>query len=100
MYDEALSDIPPWALDVAIKRWGKGDVPELGMGPLNFAFPPASAILRKICKLELKPYEDQALKLTRLLEAISIESAMDPSPIEPKLKSEGGYFVRIGLRRA
>jgi hypothetical protein len=99
MYDEALSDIPPWAIDVAIKRWGKGDVPELGMGSLNFTFAPASAILRKICKLELHPYEDQALKLTRVLEAISLERAMDPSPIAPGVKSESGRVVRIGMRR-
>ena len=99
MYEEALSDIPPWAIDAAIKRWGKGDVPELGMGSLNFTFAPASAILRKICKLELQPYEDQALKLTRVLEAISLERAMDPSPIAPEVKSESGRVVRIGMRR-
>jgi hypothetical protein len=64
MYDDALSDIPPWAIHAAIKRWGKGEVPELGMGSLNFQFAPAPAILRKICKIELQPYEDQALKLT------------------------------------
>jgi hypothetical protein len=100
MYDEALSDIPPWAIDAAIKRWGKGDVPELGMGSLNFAFPPASAILRKICKLELQPYEDQARKLARVLEAVSIERAMDPSPIAPEVKSESCRVVLIGMRRA
>ncbi len=98
MYDEALSDIPPWAIDAAIKRWGKGDVPELGMGCLNFAFAPAPAILRKICKLELQPYEDQALKLTRVLEAVSLERAMDPSPIAPEVKSESGRLVRIEMR--
>jgi hypothetical protein len=99
MYDEALSDIPPWAIDAAIKRWGKGDVPELGMGTLNFAFPPAPAILRKICKLELQPFEDQTLKLTRVLKAISVERAMDPSPITPEVQSESGCVARIGMRR-
>jgi hypothetical protein len=81
MYDDALSDIPPWAIDAAIKRWGKGDVPELKMGTLNFSFAPAPAILRKLCKLELQPFEDQALKLRRVLRAISAERAMDPAPL-------------------
>jgi hypothetical protein len=81
MYDDALSDVPPWAIDAAIRRWGKGDVPELKMGTLNFAFAPAPAILRKLCKLELQPFEDQALKLTRVLRAISVERAMDPTPV-------------------
>jgi len=44
MYDDALSDIPPWAINAAIKRWGKGDVPELKMGTLNFTFAPAPAM--------------------------------------------------------
>lgn len=100
MYDDALSDIPPWAIEAAIKRWGKGDVPDLRMGSLNFTFAPAPAILRKICKLELEPYEDQVLKLRRLLEAISIERAMDPSPIAPEVNSESGRGVLIGMRRA
>ena len=99
MFDDALSDIPPWAIEAAIKRWGRGDVPDLKMGTLNFAFAPAPAILRKICKIQLQPFEDQALKLTRVLEAISLERAMDPSPIEPGVKLEGGRVVRIGMVR-
>ena len=99
MYEKALSDIPPWAIDAGIERWVKGDVPELGMGSLNFAFAPSPAILRKICMLELQPYVDQALKLTRVLKAISIERAMDASPIAPEGKSDSGHMVRITMRR-
>ena len=69
------------------------------MGTLNFTFCPAPAILLKICKLELQPYQDQALKLTKVLEAVSIERAMDPSPIAPEINSESGRVVKIGLRR-
>ncbi len=96
MYEVALSDVPPWAIDAAIERWAKGDVPELGMGFLNFSFTPSPAILRKICMLELQPYQDEALKLTRLLKAIAIERAMDSSPIAPEVKSDSG---RITMRR-
>lgn len=99
MYDDALSDIPPWAIDAAIKRWIKGEVPELRMGTLNFTFAPPPAILRKLCKLELQPFEDQAVKLTRLLSSVSAERAMDPAPIEPEIRSNGARIIPIGLRR-
>lgn len=99
MYDDALSDFPPWAIDAAIKRWARGDVPEIKMGALNFTFAPAPAILCKICKLELQPFEDQAEKLARLLRTISIERATDPTPIEPKAKAQGGGVVQIGMQR-
>jgi hypothetical protein len=69
------------------------------MGAMNFSFPPAPAILRKLCKLELQPYEDQALKLTRLLEAVSLERAMDPSPIASEVKVEIGRVVQIEMRK-
>ena len=99
MYDDALSDFPPWAIDAAIKRWARGDVPEIKMGALNFTFAPAPAILCKICKLELQPFEDQAEKLARLLRTIPIERATDPTPIEPKAKAQGGGVVQIGMQR-
>jgi len=34
-----------------------------------------------------------------VLEAISLERAMDPSPITPEVKSESGRVLRIGMRR-
>ena len=83
VYDDALSDIPPWALNAAIKRWARGEVPaELGLGSLNFSFAPAPAVLRKIAKYELSPFEVQAHKLRRLLMAVPVERAMDPAPVE------------------
>jgi hypothetical protein len=100
VYDDALSDIPPWALNAAIKRWSRGEVPaDLNLGTLNFNFAPAPAVLRKIAKLELRPFEQQAYRLRRLLNAVSIERAMDPTPIPQEAKSETGNVVSIGVRR-
>jgi hypothetical protein len=83
VYDDALSDIPPWALNAAIKRWSRGEVPaDLGLGALNYSFAPAPAVLRKVAKYELSPFEAQANKLRRLLAAVPVERAMDPAPIE------------------
>lgn len=100
VYDDALSDIPPWALNAAIKRWSRGEVPsDLNLGSLNFNFAPAPAVLRKLAKLELGPFETQAHHLRRLLKAASIERAMDPTPIPQEVKAESGKVVAIGVRR-
>lgn len=79
VYDDALEDMPPWALNAAIKRWAKGDVPADCAG--NFSFAPAPAVLRKLVKNELAPFELQAAKLNRLLKAVPVARAMDPTPI-------------------
>lgn len=101
VYDDALSDIPPWALNNAIKRWSRGEVPaDLNLGALNFNFAPAPAVLRKIAKVELGPFETQAYTLRRLLKAVTIERAMDPTPIpDAEVKSETGKVVSISMRR-
>lgn len=101
VYDDALGDIPPWAINNAIKRWGKGEVPaDLNMGILNFTFAPAPAVLRKLSKVELSPFEAQALKLKRLLQTVSIERAMDPTPLPAsEVKLTGGKVIQIGVRK-
>ena len=75
-YHEAVSDIAPWALDAAIKRWVRGDV---GKGNIDFA--PSPGALRRLCEEELEPFKVQAWKLNRLLTAVTIEQAMDPAPV-------------------
>jgi hypothetical protein len=98
MYDEALNDIAPWAINAAIKRWARGTVPTtLNVGTYNYNFAPAPAVLRAICKFELMIFEAHAKKLKRLLQAVSIERAMDPAPIEDE-KPEPGTFVAPKLR--
>ncbi|MCK1437067.1 hypothetical protein IVA97_18340 [Bradyrhizobium sp. 15] len=100
VYDDALSDVPPWAINNAIKRWSRGEVPsDLALGPVNYTFAPSPAVLRKIAKYELAPFQEQAVKLRRLLKAIPLERAMDPTPIPQEAKSEVGKVVSIGMRR-
>jgi len=100
VYDDALSDIPPWALNAAIKRWSRGEMPyDLNLGTVNFTFAPPPAILRKLAKHELRPFEDQAHRLRRLLKVVSIERAMDPTPIPQEVKSDDGKVVAISVRR-
>lgn len=75
-YHEAVSDIAPWAIDAAIKRWVRGDI---GKGNIDFA--PSPGALRRLCEEELEPFEAQIYKLKRLLMALPIERAMDPEPL-------------------
>lgn len=91
MYLEALDDMPPWSISNALKRWNKGECADVGMGQFNYNFAPAPPILRALCKAEIKPLENQASKLKRLLSAVSIDRAMDPAPIEserPQISSK------------
>jgi hypothetical protein len=100
VYDDALGDLPPWTINAAIKRWAKGEVPsDLNMGILNFTFAPSPAILRKLAKVELGPFEAQAAKLRALLKTVPIARAMDPEPIPQEVKSTSGQVVQIGMRR-
>jgi hypothetical protein len=98
IYDEAVEDIPPWALSAAIKRWARGDVPELRLGTLNFNFAPGPAVLLAICKLELADFKAQALAIERLLACVTQERAMDQTPIPVDVKSEGGRVLSFSPR--
>lgn len=101
VYDDALGDLPAWAINAAIKRWAKGEVPaDLNMGALNFTFAPSPAILRKLAKVELSPFEGQAAQLRALLKTIPIERAMDQTPIpDSEIKSPSGRVVSLTMKR-
>jgi hypothetical protein len=77
MYQEAMSDIAPWALDAAIKRWARGEVENV-----NVDFAPSPGTLRRLCEVELEPFKAVMRRLKRLQSAVPIERAMDPKPIE------------------
>jgi hypothetical protein len=99
IYDDAVEDMPPWSIDAAVKRWGKGNVPDLKLGPLNFNFAPAPAVLRAICQRELEDFDKQAIACERLLSCISAERAMDPKPMPIAIKTEDGRVLSLLPRR-
>jgi hypothetical protein len=103
LYDGALSDMPPWAIGAALKRWSRGECENLGMGALNYTFAPAPAVFRRLCLNEIEPVKDQVRKLTRLLAAVSLSRAMDPTPIQSRpdlsIIDETGRRLAVGLRR-
>jgi hypothetical protein len=94
-YLAALDDVPPKALAEAIRRWHRS---ECGPG-YNYHWAPAPAELRQLSMDQLRPAKDTIAHLEAVLSALSIERAMDPSPIAPEVKSESGGAVRIGMRR-
>lgn len=77
MYQEAMADIAPWALDAAIKKWARGEVDNA-----NVDFAPSPGTLRRLCEVELEPFKVVMRRLKRLQSALPIERAMDPTPIE------------------
>jgi hypothetical protein len=90
-YLEAVSDIAPWALDAAIKRWVRGDIDK---GNVDFA--PSPGALRRLCEEELEPFEAQIFRLNRLLSAISMERAMDMTPIPPAtVSNQSGQTIPL-----
>lgn len=102
-YNDALSDVPPWAIDAGVKRWNRGECDHLGMGALNYNFPPAPAILRRLCRHEMESLLGDIQKLERLLFAVSIERAMDPAPLPARpdlfIVDQTGRQQAIGLKR-
>jgi len=78
-YLAALDDVPPWAIADAVRRWHRG---EGGGRDANYRFAPAPAELRYSAKQILQPGLQTVAHLQDILGALTIERAMDPTPIE------------------
>lgn len=76
-YRDALCDIPPWAIQQAIKKWHRG---EAGEGH-NYSFAPAPAVLRNACERVVAPWRDALRRVNGALNALTIDRAIDPEPI-------------------
>lgn len=86
-YLDALDDVPPVMLAQAIRRWNRGEA-----GDHDYRWAPAPAVLRGICLKVMEPLREAEDDLQKLLSAISLDRAMDPTPIEapaglPKIRS-------------
>ena len=84
-YLDAVDDMAPWAINAAIKRWVRGEVDNA-----NVDFAPSPGALRRLCEVEIEPFVQQMRQIERLLSAVSIDRAMDPSPLEsavPRLRA-------------
>ena len=80
-YLAALDDIPPWAIADSVRRWHRG---EGGGKDANYRFAPAPAELRYAALQILQPAKQTIAHLEAVLTALTIERAMDPTPLETK----------------
>ncbi len=76
-YLETLADIAPWAIDRSIRRWNRGDC-----GDHDYRWAPAPATLLAICRLAIFQYTHIMEHLEGLLNAVSLDRAMDSRPLE------------------
>ncbi len=93
LYEIALSDVPAWAVAAGAVRWAKGKCPESIMKNPNYEFPPGPATLRGLAEWELAPYQTSVRDLTRLVESMPIDRALDPKPIPAKALGHDGNVV-------
>jgi hypothetical protein len=84
LYELALSDIPAWAVAAGAVKWAKGKCPETIEKSPRYSFPPSPATLRALAEWELSPYQTSVRDLTRLVESMPVERALDPRPIAAK----------------
>jgi len=73
-YMMALEDIPAWAIEAAIKRWHRGDVPGISLDEFKWA--PDSAVLRKIAANMLEPYYENIRIIERVLLARPLDEVL------------------------
>ncbi len=91
-YDVALEDVPAWAVEVAAKRWIKGDVATLGDKP-NLSFPPSPPQLRVLALDELSKMRSALWRYRRLL-AGRVERIVPP---ELRRKVPSDILGALGL---
>ena len=77
-YEAALEDLAPWAIAEAIRKWHRGE-----LGSQNYNFAPSPAALRAVSLGILAEYQTALDKVKAFLDAVTLERAMDPAPIEP-----------------
>lgn len=77
-YLDAVLDLPPWAVAQAVKSWNRGEC-----GERNYNFAPAPAILRETTKQILEPYRQALSKIDAVLNALTLDRAMDSTPLPP-----------------
>jgi hypothetical protein len=77
-YREATDDLPVWALQLARKRWNRGEVTpaENGGRAPNFDFAPSPASLRLVALNITAPYRHQLREIDELLAAKPLEEIL------------------------
>lgn len=91
-YLSALDDVPPWAIAEAIRNWHRG---KGGSSDSNYRFAPAPAELRHASMQVLQPAQQASAHLKAVLTALTIERAMDPTPVMSEIPTQRQPKLRI-----
>src|SRR5262249_34203056 len=80
LYLDALDDIPPIALQQALRQWSRAEAGD----EHDYTWAPAPGVLRRLCLTIVERSRRDVRHLEDLLNAIPRDRAMDPKPIEAK----------------
>lgn len=78
LFDMVLGDVPAWAVAEAVKMWANGRCPPEVEAEPKYAFVPSPASFRGMALEAMRLYQESVADLERLLNAMTIEQAMDP----------------------
>jgi hypothetical protein len=92
-YRDALDDVPPWAVQHAVRSWHRGECAG------NHDFAPSPARLRELCMTIVEQYREALRDVTALLSVWTFDDAMDPEK-EPPTRPEIGPGVTIPRLRS
>lgn len=87
-YVSAMSDLPPWAVNEAARRWTRGQVPGA-----NTTFPPSSAELYGVAETIVQAFKFEEAMLERMLSGVVVN---EPVPV---LSRERKADVEANIQR-
>jgi hypothetical protein len=91
-YLVAVSDVPGWAVDKAVKRWYRGACDVHGSEHFNYSFAPSPADLRRIAWCETGSLHKPIARLNAILSAVPLVEACRLLP--PEMRHRGRLAVR------
>lgn len=72
-YLDALEDIPAWSVREAMRKWNRGESPQLDTKkPHDFNWKPTPPTLRRLAQLELAGVKGRIINLQKLCEAVPL----------------------------
>jgi len=71
-YLDAIEDLPAWTVREALRKWNRGESPQLDKKPHDFTWKPMPPILRRLAYWELWTIKGRILQLEKILAAVPL----------------------------
>lgn len=81
VYLSVVDDLPPAAVEMAIRRWNRGE------GDGNHDFAPSPARLRSMACDQVQPHLEAIQHLQDLLQAVPLDLAIDSRPVQAPVRT-------------